>query len=83
VCQIGPGAAEDIRHFGFKNRRVGVDQPMGAVFLDEMIPIVQRGAAEAGRRRVDLFQSRHDALPIFFFLPLVGRGRGGGREASC
>src|SRR5580700_6654430 len=50
---------------------------MGAVFLDQIIPIVQRGAAEAGRRRVDLLQSRHDALLIVFPSP-CGEGQGWG-----
>ena len=46
VRQIGPGAAEDVRHLGFENRRVGVDQPVRAVLLDQIVPVVERGAAE-------------------------------------
>src|SRR4029077_5425525 len=88
VGQIGPGAAENVGHLGFEDRRVGVDQAMGAVVLDQIIPVVQRGAAEAGRRGSDLFQSRSDAVVIFlsegsspalfFFLPPPPGGGGGG-----
>ena len=59
VREIGPGAAEDVGHLGFENGGIGIDQAMGAVLLDEIIPIVQRGAAEPGRRRTDFLQRRH------------------------
>ena len=49
VRQIGPGAAEDVGHLGLEDRRIGVDQPMRAVLLHQMVPVVQRGAAEPGR----------------------------------
>ena len=49
VRQVGPGAAEDVGHLGLEHGGIGVDQPMRAVLLHEVVPIVQRGAAEPGR----------------------------------
>jgi hypothetical protein len=35
---------------------------MGAVFLDQVIPIIERGPAEPAGRRSDLLERRHDVL---------------------
>src|SRR3954464_14965442 len=63
VCQICPCPAEDMRHLGFEDGGIGVDQPMRAVFLDQVIPVIKRGPAEPAGRRSDLLQRRHDVLP--------------------
>src|SRR5262249_2372144 len=65
VREIGPGAAENLRHLRFEDRRISVDQPVRAVLLDEMIPVVQRSAANAGRRFADFLQWRHALLRSF------------------
>ena len=46
VREIDPGAAEDMRHLRVEDRRVGVDQPMHAVFLHQLVPVV-KGALPA------------------------------------
>ena len=56
VREIGPGAAENLRHLHFEDRRISVDQPVRAILLDEIIPVVQRSAAEAGWRFADFLQ---------------------------
>ena len=63
VREIRPGAAEDLRHLGFEDRRIGVDQPMRAVLLDQIVPVVQRRAANATLRHRDFFDSRHSGPP--------------------
>ncbi len=65
VREIGPRAAEDLRHLGFEDRRIGVDQPVRAILLDQILPVVERGATEAGRRRADFLQRRHVLLRSF------------------
>ena len=72
VRDIGPRAAEDVGHLGFEDRGIGIDQPVRAIFLHQMIPVVQRGAAEPGRLRSDFLQRRHVALLISFPSPLRG-----------
>ena len=57
VREIGPGAAEDVRHLGFEDRRIGVDQPVRAILLDQIIPVVERGAAERGSATAPIFSS--------------------------
>ncbi len=68
VRQIGPGAAENVGHLGFENRRIGVDQAMRFVLLDQIIPIVERSAAEPRRRRADFFERGHAAVLIVLSL---------------
>ena len=53
VGEIGPRRAENLGHLRFENRRIGIDQTMRAILLDEMIPVIERRAAETGRRRAD------------------------------
>ena len=53
VRDVGPGAAEDVGHLRFEDHGIGVDQPVRAVLLHQMIPVVQRGAGKPGRLRSD------------------------------
>ena len=38
--EIDPDRAEDLRHLGLEDRRIGIDQPMDTVLLDELVEIV-------------------------------------------
>ena len=53
VAEIDPDRAEDVGHLGREDRRVGVDQAMDAVLLDQLVPVVEIGRARdrAGRSR--------------------------------
>jgi hypothetical protein len=55
VPEIDPYRAEDIGHLGLEDRRVGIDQPVDAIFLDEFVPVVKIGRA-FDPRRVELLQ---------------------------
>ena len=63
VRDVGPGAAEDVGHLRFENRRICVDQAMHAVLLHQLVPVIQRRTADAAGRRADLFEDRHGAVP--------------------
>jgi len=52
-----------MRHLGFEDGGIGIDQPVGSVFLDEVILIIQRRPPEPAGRRSDLLERRHDVLP--------------------
>ncbi len=45
VAEIDPNRAEDVGHLQTKDGRVGVDQAVDAILLDELIPVVEVGAA--------------------------------------
>ena len=49
MAEINPDRGEDIGHLRLENRWVGVDEPMDAVLLDELVPIVEVGRAFAAR----------------------------------
>ena len=72
VRQIGPGPAEDMRHLGFENRRVGVDQAVRLVLLHQIIPVVERRAADPGRGRADFLERRHGAILVFLTVRRLG-----------
>ena len=41
VSEIDPHRAEDVHHLGLEDRGIGVDQPVDAVLLHEVVPIVE------------------------------------------
>ena len=45
VAEIDPDRAEDVGHLGLEDRRIGVDQPMDAILLHELVPVVEVGGA--------------------------------------
>src|SRR5262249_18439027 len=64
VAEINPYRAEDMRHLGSEDRRVGVDQPVNAVFLNEFVPVIEVGRfGGSDRWGVELFKHVHVPLP--------------------
>ncbi len=51
VAEIDPDRAADIRQFRLEDRRIGVDQPMDAILLDQIIPVVEIGGGRSADRR--------------------------------
>ena len=45
MAEIDPHRAEDVGHLGLEDRRVGIDQPMDAILLHQLVPVVQVGRA--------------------------------------
>ncbi len=58
MAEIDPDRAEDVGQLRLEDRRIGVDQPMDAVLLDQSVPIVEIGRRGADRRRCKFFE--HD-----------------------
>ena len=54
VGNIGPRAAEDVGHLGFEDVGIDVDQPMRTLFVDQIVPVVERDRRKPARRRTDL-----------------------------
>src|SRR6185437_8545108 len=46
VRQVDPGAAEYLRHFPREDVGVGVDQPVDAILLHELVPLITRSGLE-------------------------------------
>src|SRR5581483_7423294 len=69
VREIGPRPAENMRHLSFEDRRIGVDQPVRAILLNEIIPLIEVSTAQAGLRCTDILYRRHALLRRF---PLFG-----------
>ncbi len=47
--EIDPGTAEYVRHLGVKDSRVGINEPVNAVLLREVIPVIPRRIRETGK----------------------------------
>ena len=60
VPDIDPDRAEDVGHLGLEDRRIGVDQAMDAILLDQLVPVVEVGASRSGTR--DLVPAWHAFL---------------------
>ena len=48
--EIDPGAGEDAAHLGAEDGGVGIDQPVDAILLHELVPIVLRTGLERHRQ---------------------------------
>src|SRR5260370_17073875 len=62
VAEIDPHCAEDVRHLQIEDGGVGVDQPMDAVLLDELVPVVEVGAVDPAS--VELLQHASPPPPF-------------------
>jgi hypothetical protein len=57
VAEIDPHRAEDVGHLGREDRRIGVDQPVDAILLHQLVPVVEVGGAlDPARRSVEFLQ---------------------------
>ena len=63
VAEIDPDRAEDVGHLGLEDRRIGVDQPMDAILLHQLVPVVEVGGAfDPARRSVRVFPAWRSVL---------------------
>ena len=69
--EISPGAAKDVYHLGLENRRVGVDQAVRLILLHQIVPVVERRAADPGSWSADFLERRHGAILIFLTVRYV------------
>src|SRR3984893_17388856 len=60
VAEIDPDRAEDVRHLRGEDGWIGVNHPMDAILLDELVPVVEVGALDS--RCVELLQ--HGLRPL-------------------
>ena len=62
VAEIDPDRAPDVGQLRLEDRRVGVDQAVDAVLLDQFVPVVEIGRrGRADRGGVEFFE--HDIIP--------------------
>ena len=68
VPEIDPDCTEDVRHLQVEDGGIGVDQPMDAVLLDELVPIIALDAVDRGC--IKLFQHASLHRPAAVLSPL-------------
>ena len=81
VPEIDPHRAEDVGHLRLENGRIGIDQPMDAIVLHQLVPVVPLGPAvrravmpcsNVPASTVVLQSNGLEKIEIFALLPLRG-----------
>ena len=46
VREVDPGTPENMGHFRIEDRRVGVEEPVNPILLNELVPVIERSIGD-------------------------------------